>query len=143
MTATNGSGPLRRAPGSRLSRRSRLLIGAAVALVIGAVLVAPIVILTGGSGPGTCTLALAYKGRSYVARAIVPSGIVQGVAIGVGVTSGCGTSPANIGVRSLLGVKPASAIGIATDQSSIYVQRGLCAAAVPRALLACLRRASS
>jgi hypothetical protein len=140
VTETNGSGPLQRAPGSRLSRRSRLLIGAAAAIVIGAVLVAPIVILTGGQGPGTCTLALTYKDGTYVARAIVPAGIVQGVAIGVGVTSGCGTTPANIGVRSLLGVKPAAAVGIATDSSSLYVRRGLCAAAVPSKLLACLKR---
>ena len=70
-------------------------------------------------------------------------GLVQGVAIGIGVTSGCGTAPANIGVRSLVGVQPAAAIGLATDQSSIYVRNGLCAKATARGLLGCLRKTAA
>jgi hypothetical protein len=127
--------------GSRISRRGRLLIGACAALIILGVLVAPVVILTNGSTGGkACSLALLYQGRRYVARPVASASVVEGVAIGIGVTSGCGTAPANIGVRSLVGVKPAAAIGLAADQSSIYVQKGFCMRSSPRALLACLKR---
>jgi hypothetical protein len=127
--------------GSRISRRGRLLIGACAALIILGVLVAPVVILTNGSTGGkACSLALLYQGRRYVARPVASASVVEGVAIGIGVTSGCGTAPANIGVRSLVGVKPAAAIGLAADQSSIYVQKGFCMQSSPRALLACLKR---
>jgi hypothetical protein len=55
------------------------------------------------------------------------------------VTSGCGTAPANIGVRSLVGVQPSAAIGLAADQASIYVRSGLCVRSSPRSLLRCLK----
>jgi hypothetical protein len=141
VTVTNGAGPPRRPLGSRISRRGRLLIGACAALVILGVLVAPVVILTNGSGGKQCSLSLLYKGQRYAARPVASASVVEGVAIGIGVTSGCGTAPANIGVRSLVGVKPAAAIGLAADQASIYVQDGLCAKAPPGGLLACLKRA--
>ena len=111
-------------------------------MIILGVLVAPVVILTNGSTDGKqCSLSLLYKGRKYVARPVVSASVVEGVAIGIGVTSGCGSAPTNIGVRSLLGVKPAAAIGLAADQSSIYVRRGLCTGASPQRLLACLKQA--
>ena len=110
-------------------------------MIILAVLVAPVVILTGGSTGGTqCSLRLLYQGRQYVARPVASASIVEGVAIGIGVTSGCGTAPTNIGVRSLVGVKPAAAIGLAADQASLYVRNGLCAQSSPHTLLACLKR---
>ena len=144
MIVTNGAGPPRRPFGSRISRRGRLLIGACAGLIILGVLIAPVVILTGGSsGVKQCSLSLLYKGRHYSVRPVASAGLVQGVAIGIGVTSGCGTSPANIGVRSLVGVQAAAAIGLATDQSSIYVRNGLCAKATAHGLLACLRRATT
>jgi hypothetical protein len=43
-------------------------------------------------------------------------------------------------VRSLVGVKPAAAIGLAADQASLYVRNGLCAQSSPHTLLACLKR---
>jgi hypothetical protein len=140
VAVTNGAGPPRRPFGSRISRRARLLIGACAALVILGVLVAPIVILTGGSTGKQCSLSLLYKGRPYVARPVLSASVVEGVAIGIGVTSGCGTAPANIGVRTLVGVQPAAAVGLAADQSSVYVRRGLCARASARTLLTCLKR---
>lgn len=110
-------------------------------MIILGVLVAPVVILTNGSTGGTqCSLTLLYKGRQYGARPVTSATFVEGVAIGIGVTSGCGTAPANIGVRSLVGVKQAAAIGLAADQASIYVRNGVCARSTPRALLACLER---
>jgi hypothetical protein len=117
------------------------LIGACAAVIILAVLVAPVVILTNGpTGGKQCSLTLLYQGRQYVARPVTSTSVVEGVAIGIGVTSGCGTTPTNIGVRSLVGVKPAAAIGLAADQSSIYVRNGLCAKTSSRKLLACLER---
>jgi hypothetical protein len=110
-------------------------------LVILGVLVAPVVILTQGSSGGKqCSLSLLYKGREYSVRPVASAGLVQGVAIGIGVTSGCGTAPANIGVRTLVGVQPGAAIGLATDQSSIYVRNGLCRRTTKRNLLACLKK---
>jgi hypothetical protein len=140
VAVTNGAGPPRRPLGSRISRRGRLLIGACAALIILGVLVAPIVILTGGSTGGKqCSLSLLYKGRPYIARPVSSASVVEGVAIGIGVTSGCGTAPANIGVRSLVGVQPSAAIGLAADQASIYVRSGLCVRSSPRSLLRCLK----
>ncbi len=125
-----------------LSRRGRLAIGACAAIVIGGVLVAPVVLRTNGSSGGKhCSLLLRYQGREYLARSVESAQVVEGVAIGVGVTSGCGTSPANIGIRSLVGVRPSAAVGLAADQSSLYVRRGVCAQKPPRLLLACLKRA--
>jgi len=116
----------------------RLLIGGSTALVVAAVLVAPIVLLTGRQAK-PCAQALRYQTREYLARSVVPAGLVQGVAIGVGVTSRCGGSPpANVNIRSLRGVKPTVAVGIAGDQSSIYIRRGVCPRASARELLGCL-----
>ena len=118
----------------------RLLIGGAAALVIGTVLVAPIVLLTGG-GTQTehCTQSLRFQDHEYVARHVAAAGLVQGIAIGIGVTSRCGGSaPANVNLRSLRGVKPTAAVGIPADQSSIYVRRGVCPRSSPRELLGCL-----
>ena len=141
MIATNGAGPPRRPFGARISRRGRLLIGACAAVIILAVLVEPVVILTNGSTGGKrCSLTLLYQGRRYVARPVASASVVEGVAIGIGVTSGCGTAPADIGVRTLVGLKPAAAVGLAADQSSIYVRNRLCARSSPRGLLACLKR---
>ena len=114
-----------------------MLAGLVVAAVIAAVLVAPVV-LSGGSGGPPCAATLAFRGATYVARPM--SGFVQAVAIGVGVTHGCGQAPANVDVRSLSGIDASRAIGVSTDQSSVYVRRGVCASTERDALLACLRR---
>jgi hypothetical protein len=140
VSTTNGSPPGLRPPGAALSRRVRLLIGGAAALIIAAVLIAPIVLLTGsGTQTEPCTQALRFQDHEYVARHVVAAGLVQGIAIGIGVTSRCGGSaPANVNLRSLRGVKPTVAVGIPADQSSIYVRRGVCTRSSPRELLGCL-----
>jgi hypothetical protein len=139
VIATNGAGPPRRGLGSRLSRRARLLIGGCAALVILGVLVAPVVILTNGSTGGKhCSLTLLYKGRRYVARPVASASVVEGVAIGIGVTSGCGAAPSNINIRSLVGVKPTAAVGVPGDAAAIYVRRGVCSQASARGLLGCV-----
>lgn len=140
MSETNGAGQPRRGPGAAIPRRGRLLIGAIAALVIAGVLIAPIVILSSPGGGKRCTLGLLYKDVQYTARPVSSKRLVQGVAIGVGVTSGCGTSPSNIGVRSLVGVRSTVAVGLSADQASVYVRRGLCTGAAATALLACLKR---
>jgi hypothetical protein len=139
MTISNGSRPLRPPPGARISRRARFLIGAIVALVIAAALVAPVVLMTGrgASGAKPCAETLFYERHEYVARAVTP-GVVEGVAIGVGVTSGCGAAPSNINIRSLVGVKPTAAVGLPGDASAIYVRRGVCSQAAAAALLGCV-----
>lgn len=141
MSTGNGSRPLGRPLGSRISRRGRFLIGASTALVIAAALAAPVVLMTGsGTSRGTpCAETLRYARNDYVARP-VSAPVVQGVAIGVGVTSGCGTAPANINIRSLRGVKPAAAVGLPGDASAIYVRRGVCSHASAQALLGCVGR---
>ncbi len=121
-----------------LSRRGRLLIGACAAVVIAIVLVAPVVLLTGSSGTKPCAQSLLYERHEYTARAVASSGVVQGVAIGVGVTSGCGAAPSNVNIRSLRGVKPAVAVGLSADESSIYVRRGVCTKASPAGMLGCV-----
>ena len=136
--STNGSSP--RPPiGWRLpgSRRTRLAAGAATALVIGAVLVAPVVLLGTGSKHPACSTTILYQGQRYVAR---PSGrVVEAIAVGVGVASGCGTTPANVDLRSVQGVSAARAVALASDPSTLYVRRGLCPGKWDAALLACLR----
>jgi hypothetical protein len=118
---------------SGLPRRARILLGLTAAFVLAVVLVAPVVLRN--SGGKQCAKTLEYGGRAYTARAA--SSFVQSIAIGVGVASGCGTTPANVNVRSLAGIRPARAIAVATDQSSIYVRKGLCRSA--SSLLGCLR----
>jgi hypothetical protein len=65
--------------------------------------------------------------------------VVEGVAVGIGVTSGCGAPAANVNVRSLVSVKPTVALGLVADQSAIYVRRGVCSQSSRGELLACLR----
>ena len=142
MDTGNGSQPRRRPLGSVISRRGRLLIGGIAALVMATVLVAPVVLLTGSGAKDAkrCAQPLRYQSREYLARSVAPARVVEGVAIGIGVASGCGVSASKINIRSLLGVKPTAAVGLAADQSLIYVRRGVCLRSSPRELLACLRR---
>ena len=119
------------------SRRIRVVIGLATAVVIGAALVAPVV-LSGGSSGTPCAASLLFEGQTYVAREA--SGFVQAIAIGIGVAHGCGVPATNVDVRSLAGVPSSRAIGVSTDQSSVYVRAGLCARTTAAALLRCLRR---
>jgi hypothetical protein len=139
MSTGNGSRPLQRLPGSRISRRGRFLIGACTALVIATALVAPVVLMTGSgtSRAKPCAETLRYQRQAYVARPVT-AGVVEGVAIGVGVTSGCGSAPSNINIRSLVGVKPTAAVGVPGDASAIYVRRGVCSQASARELLGCV-----
>jgi hypothetical protein len=118
------------------SRRIRLVLGLVAAVVVAAVLVAPVV-LTGGPGGKPCAATLLFRGETYTARDAA-GGFVQAIAVGIGVTHGCGTTPANVNVRSLAGVAPSRAIGISGDQSSVYVRRGVCARASADLLLHCL-----
>ena len=120
---------------SRVPRRVRILLWLVAAFVLAVVLVAPVALRGPGGKP--CAKTLAYKGGDYTARAA--SSFVQSVAIGVGVASGCGTQPANVNVRSVAGIEVPRAIAVATDQSTLYVRKGLCVRASGRALLACLR----
>jgi hypothetical protein len=122
-------------PFSRLPRQAKIALGLVAALVIAIALTAPVAFR--GSGGKPCAKTLAYKGGDYTARAA--SSFVQSVAIGVGVASGCGTQPANVNVRSVAGIEVPRAIAVATDQSTLYVRKGLCVRASGRALLACLR----
>ncbi|MDX6468171.1 MAG: hypothetical protein QOI27_3211 [Gaiellaceae bacterium] len=121
-----------------LSRRSRLIVGALVALVFAVVLVAPILPIGGSTKP--CALTLLYGGRAYVARAVAGGNVTQKIAIGVGVASGCGTTPSNVSLRSIDRVSPSIAVGVGADASSLYVRRGVCGSASPKTLMACLRR---
>jgi hypothetical protein len=115
-----------------------VLAGLLVAGVIGVVLVAP-VIITGGS-TGKCSTSLYYLGRPYTARKVAGAAPVQAIAIGVGVTRGCGTTPENVNVRSLAGVEPSAAIAVSGASAAIYVRRGICPRASARTLLTCLTR---
>lgn len=138
--STNGSGPPRLRPRLPASRRVRLAVGAAAALVIAAVLVAPVVLLgTGGGRTGTCTRTLTYAGTRYVAHPAPP--VVQAVAIGVGVLSGCGAAPANADLRTLEGIRTGIALGVASEGLTVYVREGVCTRVPTARLLACLSRA--
>lgn len=141
MSTGNGSRPPQRPFGSAISRRWRFLIGGVAAVVIAAVLVAPVVLMTGKgtSGAKPCAEILLYGRHDYLARSVT-AGVVEGVAIGVGVTSGCGATPSNINIRSLVGVKPTAAVGLPGDASAIYVRRGVCSQASARELLGCVSR---
>ena len=118
---------------SRVPRRARILLGLVAAFVLFVVLVAPVALRGPGGKP--CAKTLEYQGRAYTARAA--SSFVQSIAIGVGIASGCGTTPANVDVRSLAGIAPARAVAVPTDQSSVYVRKGVCGKAP--SLLRCLR----
>jgi hypothetical protein len=118
------------------SRRTRLAVGAATAIVIGGVLVAPVVLLGTPSKHAACSTTILYRGERYIAR---PSGrVVEAIAVGVGVASGCGTKPSNVGLRSVQGVSAARAVALASDSSTVYVRRGVCQGKERDALLACL-----
>ena len=137
--SSNGSQPRR--PGARRlpgSRRVRLLVGAATAVVLGAVLIAPVVLLGSGSTKRTaCRTTIRYKNNLYDAR---DSGrVVEAIAVGVGVASGCGSAPANVDLRTVAGIRAAKAVALASDPSTVYVRRGVCAKLRRAALLRCLR----
>ncbi|HXH96160.1 MAG TPA: hypothetical protein VNH40_03025, partial [Gaiellaceae bacterium] len=68
------------------------------------------------------------------------SSVVQSIAIGVGVVSGCGASPANVDIRSITGVRPARAVALPTEGATLYVARGWCPDLTGASLLRCLRR---
>jgi hypothetical protein len=115
----------------------RLAVGAATAVVIAAVLVAPVVLLGTGPKRKACSTTILYRGRHYDARS---SGrVVEAIALGVGVASGCGTKPANVDLRTVQDVSAARAIALASDSSTVYVRRGVCPGKEHDALLACLR----
>ncbi|HZS24397.1 MAG TPA: hypothetical protein VFA30_05350 [Gaiellaceae bacterium] len=105
--------------------------------MIGAVLVAPVVILDSGSSGGPrCSTTILYKGNRYEPR---PTGrLVEAVAVGVGVASGCGT-PSNVDLRTIAGVRPAVAVALGSEPATAYVRRGLCAGLTRAKLLTCLR----
>ena len=136
--ATNGSRPPLPTRGLHVRRPVALAIGAVAALLVAGMLVAPVVILTGGPKAKPCAAVLLYRGRSYVARP-VPR-VVQAVATGVGVENGCGAADQNVNVRSLAGIAPSVAIAVSGESGSIYVRRGLCPHASAAGLLACVRR---
>ena len=93
-----------------MSRRLRLALGGGAALVIAGVLVAPVVL--SGEPAGSCSMALYYLGRPYAARSAGGADAVQAIAIGVGITRGCGSRPENVGVRSLAVVAAAKAVAV-------------------------------
>jgi len=135
--STNGSRPTPigwRIPGSR---RTRLAIGAAAAIVIAGVLVAPIVLLGTGPKHAACSTTILYKGQRYLPQST--GRVVEAIAIGVGVASGCGTTPTNVDLRTVQGVSAARAVALASDPSTVYVRRGVCTGKRRDALLACLR----
>ena len=115
-----------------------MLVGLVAAGVIGGALVPPVIIRNGSSAG--CSTSLYYLGHPYTAREVAGAPPVQAIAIGVGVTRGCGTKPENLDVRSLEGVKPARAIAVSGASTSIYVRRGICLRAPAQTLLACVTR---
>lgn len=119
------------------SRRLRIAIGLAGALALGLVLVAPVALRGGGGAP--CAATLRYAGREYSARQLEGAAVVQSLAIGVGVVSGCGAAPANVDVRSVAGLSPALALALPTETDTLYVARGRCEGTRGAALLGCLR----
>jgi ABC-type amino acid transport system permease subunit len=121
------------------SRPLRLIIGAVVGVVLLALLVSPVLIGGGTPSPRACARTLRYASHLYVARAMPTPRLVQSLAIGIGVLSGCGTPPSNINVRSFSGVGRSAAIGIPSDTSSVYIRRGVCASVVEHTLWSCLR----
>ncbi len=138
-SSTNGRPAPRRPPWAGLSRRARLLLGLLATLTIGAVLIAP-VFFRGSSAGSTCAKTLAYKGVEYTARTVPATAFVQSIAIGVGIASGCGSTPTNVNVRSVTGIRSTVAIAVPTDQTSVYVRKGTCAGVAGARLLPCLRK---
>jgi hypothetical protein len=135
--STNGSRPTPlgwRMPGSR---RTRLAVGAAVALVIAGALVAPVVLLGTEQNHPPCSTTIVYKGHRYLPQST--GRVVEAIAVGVGVASGCGTTPTNVDLRTVQGVSAARAVALSSDPSTVYVRRGVCPGKRRDALLACLR----
>ncbi len=120
-----------------MPRRVALAAGAVVALVIAGVLVAPIVILGDGPTASSCAQTLVFRGAGYDARPL--TSVVQRLAIGVGVVSGCGVPSSNVDVRSLTGIPPTRAVGVSGDATSVYVRGDVCVKTPDRDLNACLR----
>jgi hypothetical protein len=102
------------------------------------VLVTPVVFP--GGGGGSCARTLRYAGRTYTARDVGAAPVVQSIAIGTGVVSGCGASPANVDIRSIAGVRSARAVALPTEAATLYVARGWCPDLTGAPLLRCLRR---
>jgi hypothetical protein len=135
--STNGSGPLRPPPRRLpISRRAGLALGAAGAAALAVALVAPVFV--GGAKTRACAQTLRYGGRTYDARRVSP-GVVEAIAVGVGVATGCGTTPSNVNLRSITGVQQGDGVAVTGEQSVVYVRRGVCVGVPPRTLLACLR----
>ena len=123
---------------TRLPRGARVLVVLAGALVLLVVLVAPVV-LRGGGG-GSCRRQLRYAGHTYTSRELDGVRLVQAIATGVGVASGCDAAPENVDVRTLSGIPPGLAVALPTESSTVYVARGRCGSETGRRLVACLRR---
>ena len=107
----------------------------AAILILGA-LVAPVVLRGHGS---SCSLTLRYAGRTYTARDVGSARLVQSIAVGVGVLSGCGSMPQNADVRSIVGIPAAFAVALPTESSTLFVERDRCPELTGRELLRCLR----
>ena len=120
-------------------RRVRLLLGLITAVSIGTVLVAPVV-LRNAPGNSACAKTLTFQGVEYTARTVPATAFVQSIAIGIAVASGCSSTPANVDVRSVTGIRSTLAIAVPTDQTSVYVRRGACAGVTGARLLPCLRK---
>jgi hypothetical protein len=106
---------------SRLSVRSRRLLGLLAAVLIAGALVAPVVLSSqSGTSAPPCASRLTYLQHVYRRRA-APAGSTQGVAIGIGVLTGCGRAPANVNVRSIVGMRSAHALAIDGD-NGVYVR---------------------
>ena len=127
--STNGSGPLRPARGLHVRRPVALAIGIVAALLVAGLLVAPVVILSGGSKAKPCAADLLYQGRHYDARP-VPR-VVQAVAVGAGTESGGGGRPQTRAGRSVTARPRAVA---RTGAAGSVPERG---ARRPRAAAAC------
>jgi hypothetical protein len=99
----------------------------------------PIVLGGGTPAPRNCAKTLRYDTQLYVARPMPAPPLVQSLAIGIGVLSGCGTPASNINLRSLAGVAPSVAIGIPSDADSVYIRQNMCRDITGHALWTCLR----
>ena len=125
----------------RPPRNRRLLVLLAAVLIAG-VLVAPIVLRGHRVASSGCNQTLRYAGRVYEQRSTAGTPATQSVALGVGVLSGCGGTPTNVNVRSLIGIAPARAIGI-DESSDLYVRAGVCVVRTGAQLARCLAASGS
>jgi hypothetical protein len=137
--SSNGRPPSSNAPRFVVSRPLRLAVGVVIGVVLLAALVSPVLIGGGTPSPRTCARTLRYESQLYVARAMPSPRLVESLAIGIGVLSGCGTPPSNVNVRLFSGVRRGVAIGIPSDTTSVYIRQGVCVNAVEHALWSCLR----